>query len=294
MVRHFIHRGIGKVNKFILCADGFGKNKDYNRAVLNGCNNGFIRSCSIIANGEAFEAAINDILPECPNISVGINLNLTEGISLSKCFKLTDIDNKFRYTYSQLEKQIKQNKDILEEIETELRAQIEKVINLTSIYHISSVENVHIIPEIFKITCKLALEYDIQYIRIPYEELYIVPDIKNILNFKFVVNIFNLIKLNNASKKVKKILQNKGLKSNDYIIGIGYKGLMNDKALEYGLKTVRDEDNIIVECSIEPCSYLRNINNARSNEFKMSQNKILEDTVSRLGFEITNHKNILK
>ena len=95
------------MNKFILCADGFGKNKDYNRAVLNGCNNGFIRSCSIVANGEAFDAAINDILPECPNISAGINLNLTEGSAITKCLKLTDINNRFRYSYNQLEKQIK-------------------------------------------------------------------------------------------------------------------------------------------------------------------------------------------
>ena len=284
--------GMGEVKKFILCADLFGKNKDYNRAVLNGCNNGFVKSCSIVANGDAFDAAINDILPECTNISVGINLNLTVGNALTKAFKLTDINNTFKYNFNQLVDQIKKNSDILSEIEAELRAQIEKVTNTTKIYHINSIDNIHLIPEILKIVCIIAEEYNIKYVRVPYEELYYVPDIKHILNFKFIANIFNLIKFNNLSKSAKNIIKGYNLNYNDYFVGLTYKDIMDTKSLEYGLKTLNDEDNITIECAINPCSYLRNINNSRSLEFKMSQDKILEDTIRRMGFEITNHKKL--
>lgn len=284
--------GMGEVKKFILCADLFGKNKDYNRAVLNGCNNGFVKSCSIVANGDAFDAAINDILPECTNISVGINLNLTVGNALTKAFKLTDINNTFKYNFNQLVDQIKKNSDILSEIEAELRAQVEKVTNTTKIYHINSIDNIHLIPEILKIVCIIAEEYNIRYVRVPYEELYYVPDIKHILNFKFIANIFNLIKFNNLSKSAKNIIKGYNLNYNDYFVGLTYKDLMDTKSLEYGLKTLNDEDNITIECAINPCSYLRNINNSRSLEFKMSQDKILEDTIRRMGFEITNHKKL--
>jgi hypothetical protein len=65
---------------------------------------------------------------------------------------------------------------------------------------------------------------------------------------------------------------------------------MDSKAVEYGLKTLNDEDNILVECIINPCSYLRNINDGHSTEFKMTQDKILEDTICRMGYDITNHK----
>lgn len=283
---------MGKVKKFILCADWFGKNKDYNRAVLNGCNNGFVKSCSIVANGDAFDAAINDILPECPNISVGINLNLTVGNALTKAFKLTDINNTFKYNFNELVDQVKKNSDILTEIEAELRAQVEKVTNTIKIYHINSIDNIHLIPEILKIVCVIAKEYNIKYIRVPYEELYYVPDVKHILNFKFIANIFNLIKFNNLSKSAKNLIKDYDLNSNDYFIGLTYKDLMDTKSLEYGLKTLTDEDNITIECAINPCSYLRNINNSRSLEFKMSQDKILEDTIRRMGFEITNHKKL--
>ena len=284
--------GMGEVKKFILCADLFGKNKDYNRAVLNGCNNGFVKSCSIVANGDAFDAAINDILPECTNISVGINLNLTVGNALTKAFKLTDINNTFKYNFNQLVDQIKKNSDILSEIEAELRAQVEKVTNTTKIYHINSIDNIHLIPEILKIVCIIAEEYNIKYVRVPYEELYYVPDIKHILNFKFIANIFNLIKFNNLSKSAKNIIKGYNLNYNDYFVGLTYKDIMDTKSLEYGLKTLNDEDNITIECAINPCSYLRNINNSRSLEFKMSQDKILEDTIRRMGFEITNHKKL--
>jgi len=280
------------VKKFILCADGFGKSKDHNRAVLNGSNSGFIKSASIVANGEAFDTAINDIIPECPNISVGINLNITDGASLTPCFKLVDINHKFKHNFYSLLGLIKQDKTALEEIETEFRAQIEKIISYTKVFHVNSAANVHLIPEVFSITCKLAKEYNISYIRTHNEELYYVPDFKHIINLKYFAGIYKILKYNKYYREDKVITKEYGLKTSDYSIGTAYKSFMDSKSLEYGLKTLSDEDNILVECSIEPCSYLRNINNPRSLEFKMSQDRFLEDTVSRLGYEITNHKNI--
>ena len=52
--------------KFILNADDFGMSKAFNRAVLEGYHNGFLTSASLCANGKAFNAAVNEIIPECP------------------------------------------------------------------------------------------------------------------------------------------------------------------------------------------------------------------------------------
>jgi predicted glycoside hydrolase/deacetylase ChbG (UPF0249 family) len=63
------------MKKFILNADNFGMTSDYNRAVLNGYNNGFLKSASIVANGEAFDTAINEILPECQHLRLRTGKN---------------------------------------------------------------------------------------------------------------------------------------------------------------------------------------------------------------------------
>ena len=76
--------------KFILNADDFGMSKAFNRAVLDGYHNGFLTSASLCANGKAFNAAVNEIIPECPNLGLGVHLNIIEGRSLTKAPLLTN------------------------------------------------------------------------------------------------------------------------------------------------------------------------------------------------------------
>ena len=72
------------VKKFILNADDFGMTKDYNRAVMYAYSRGFLKSASLCANGEAFDNAVNEVLPECPRLGVGVHLNIIEGKALTK------------------------------------------------------------------------------------------------------------------------------------------------------------------------------------------------------------------
>ncbi len=277
-------------NKFILNADDFGMSQDINRAVLCACNDGFLKSASICANGVAFESAVNEILPECQNLGLGVHLNIIEGKALTNCEMITDNHNNFNCGYLGLIYKSK-NKEFIKQIEKEFRAQIERILNRTSVDHIDSHVHTHAIPEIFKLTCKLAKEYNIHYVRSQHEEFYLVPDFKKHINFKYPPNILKIILLNNFTHINKKILKDYDLKSNDYIIGVGYTGMMDSQTLEYGLKSI-DCKNIIVEALIHPRKYLSSKIDSHVCEFLTTQNKMLQDTIYRLGFEITNYKNI--
>jgi len=275
--------------KFILNSDDFGLSKEINRAVLNGYNDGFLTSASICANGKAYKSAIDEILPECPNLGLGVHLNIVEGKSLTKVPLLTDKNGEFNNGFLKLLLKSK-NEALLKDIEKEFRAQIESVINHAKIDHIDSHVHIHAIPEIFKITAKLAKEYNISFVRTQYEEMYFVPDFKKHFNLKYPPNILKIIILNIFSKKNKKVLKDYSLKTNDYIIGVGYTGLMDEKTIEYGLSAL--DGNYTVEAVIHP-----SINPActgqRYREFKLTQSKELKDKIKRLGFEITNYKNLL-
>ena len=114
--------------KFILNADDFGMSQAFNKAVLKGNTEGILTSASICANGEAFEEAVNDIIPKCPNLSVGIHLNIIEGKSLTDVPMLTDKNGVFNNGYSAMI--LKSfNKEFLKQVEREFRAQIEKIIS---------------------------------------------------------------------------------------------------------------------------------------------------------------------
>ena len=85
------------VKKFILNADGFGINTAYNNAILEGYKFGLLKGASITANGDAFEDGIKRVLSECPELSVGVHLNITNGKPLcSDLNELTDENGNFK------------------------------------------------------------------------------------------------------------------------------------------------------------------------------------------------------
>ena len=174
--------------KFIFNADDFGMSEEHNKAVLNGYKDGFLSSASLCANGISFSAAINDIIPECPNLGIGVHLNIIEGKSLTDCPLLTDNHGYFNKGYLYLLLNSK-NKDFLMQVENEFRAQIQKVKNHTAIDHIDSHVHTHAIPEIFNITCKLAQENNIPYIRTQNEKFYTVQDKTRTYSISFIINI---------------------------------------------------------------------------------------------------------
>ena len=276
--------------KFILNADDFGMSQDFNRAVLFGCNDGFLKSTSICANGPAFESAINEILPECQNLGLGIHLNIMEGRALSNFPDITDNLGNFNCGYSGLIRKSK-DKEFLNRLEKEFRAQIEKVVNIAQVDHIDSHVHTYAIPPIFKLTCKLAKEYGIPYIRTQHEEFYTVPELKKHLNFKYPLNIVKILLLNNFTKQNKKTALEYGIKTNDYLLGVGYTRMMDSQTVECGLNAL-DGREFIAEALIHPCKYLSNKKDSHSVEFGITQDKILQNNIYKAGFEITNYKNI--
>ena len=272
---------------FILNADDFGRSKANNRAVLEGYNNGFLTSASLCANGKAFNAAVNEILPECPDLGIGVHLNIVDGKALTESDMLTD--KKGRFNNGFLSILLKSNSQrFLYQVEQEFRAQIELVQRYHEIDHITSHNHIHAIPSIFNITVKLAEEYNIPYVRTHYEEFYVIPSIKRHLSFRYPLNIIKLIVLNAFSKKNKKLSAQSTIKTNDYIIGIGYEGMMDSDAVSCGIEDF--EEDCTVETPIHPCCYIKNKSDRHYKEFKITQDKALEYKIKISGFEITNYK----
>lgn len=275
---------------FILNADDFGMSADFNRAVLYGCEKGLLKSASLCANGAAFDNAVNEILPECPSLGVGVHLNIIEGKSLTRCHLLTDDNGNFNKGYLALIFKSK-NKEFQKQIEAEFRAQIEKVMRFVKPDHLDSHFHTHAIPEIFKITVKLAKEYNIPYIRTQHENFYIVPGLLKHLNFKYPANIIKSLLLNYFTSINRKTLSSSEIKTNDSLLGALYSGMMDNLTIECGLEAL-PEENAVTEAFIHPCKYNSNVNNHKVKEFLTTQNRELENKIRGLGFEITNYKQL--
>lgn len=268
--------------KFILNADDFGMSTAFNKAVLDGYNLGFLTSASICANGKAFEPAVNEIIPECPNLGIGVHLNIIEDFALAD-------NQKFTNGYLKI-MALSEKCEFINSVEKEFRLQIERVLKYTKVDHLDSHVHVHGIPNIFELTCKLAKEYEIKQVRTQFEKFYFVPSIFKHLNFKYPPNILKVMLLNSFTQKNRETVFKYGLKTNDFIIGVGYTGLMDDKTIFHGLSAL-EGDNMVVEALIHPCNFNgTQPRNQHETEFAITKNMDLKDKIQRLGFEITNYR----
>lgn len=273
--------------KLMLNANGFGMSKAANKAVLHGYLEGFLSGASLCANGSAFNPAVNEIIPECPNLSIGVHLNLTKGTSLTKADLLTDKKGQFNKNF--LYFLFKHDSKMLKQIEFEFRTQIETLMNYTKVYHIDSVEEVHAIPDIFKLTLKLAKEYNIPFVRSYYEEFFLTNSVSKYLNFNYPVNLSKSLLLNYFSHNNKILAKKSLVKTNDNVIGILHSNFMDSKIVEDGLSMI-DSDNCLVDVIINPCYYGTQKQDKYFKEYLIAKDKDLKDKIQRIGFEITNYK----
>ena len=277
--------------KFILNADDFGLCKAINKAVLEGCENGLLKSVSLVANGEGFEEAVNTILPQCPELGIGIHLNVIEGLSLCEDLSLlVNSEGKFNNSFWQLliKAYNPKEKEFMNELEREFRLQIEKIMSKTKVSHIDSHLHIHAIPKIFNLVCRLAKEYGIKQVRTHFEKPYIVPDFNKHFTWKYLINILKTILFGFFTIFNEATIHKNELKTNDYIIGILYSSIIDALVISYAISAIKYK-NVVVEAFIHPSRYEDGTINNRFNEFLLTKNKKLKNKLERLGFEITNY-----
>lgn len=280
--------------KFILNADDFGMSEAFNRAVLEAYSSGILKSASLVANGDAFDEACERVIPACPDLGVGIHLNIIEGKSLcSDLDKLTDENGNFNNSYVQLLLKSLNYKDntFMEQLEREFRAQIEKVKERVEVTHIDSHVHTHSIPRIFELVCRLAKEYGIKQIRTQYEKPYIIPDVFQHLTIKYPINLIKVILLNTFTLINETNVKKFGLNTNDYLIGVSYTSMMNSLAISYGLMAIK-YDRVVAEALIHPCRYEDGTIDNHFVEFQITKNQKLKDKIENIGFEITNYRDV--
>lgn len=152
------------IKKIILNADDLGFTESINLAIKNAHLQGFLSHASLMANTTYFDHAVSQVLPECPNLKIGVHVNLTCSQALTGSSEIAP-NGKLDGSFVSWLRLKKTNKN-LELIKQEIEAQILKVKSVyPNISHIDGHEHIHIIPSINKIVRKLAKKYDIPRVR---------------------------------------------------------------------------------------------------------------------------------
>lgn len=148
--------------RLIVNADDFGYSRGVNFGIIDAHRRGIVTSATMMMNMPGAEHAI-DLAKQNPSLGVGIHLVLTCGRPICPDVpSLVGEDGAFKSL-----KDVTPNSIVLEEVEREWTAQIEKFLQsgLTPT-HLDSHHHVHTVPELLPVVQKLAHQYGDLSVRI--------------------------------------------------------------------------------------------------------------------------------
>jgi predicted glycoside hydrolase/deacetylase ChbG (UPF0249 family) len=243
--------------KITINADDFGLSEGFNQGILLAGSGGLLASTSIRVNGTAYRDALLNIVPNIPNVKIGLHLNIVEGYSTRRVEQgeiLCRKDGSYRLEFFSFLIKTLYSKKLMAEIEKDFRNQIEIALrDFKTLDHINSHRHSHLVPKIFTLTCRLAREYGIEVIRSPREKFYSI-DLKNI-RLWYIKNLVKWIVINTFEKINRKAIKVNNLQSPDYFVGVLCTGHMNFNTLTRGLDAV-SSPNKIVEVLMHPAKIL--------------------------------------
>jgi hypothetical protein len=246
----------------IMHADDLGLTHSFNEGVKEAYQKGFLTSTSLRTNGAAFEEAVEQVIPDCPGLGVGIHLNIVEGRSqrklVGKATKICDSRGYYNASFGSLfQAYLTRDKATFAEIEDECRSQIEAVLARgVAPDHLNSHRHSHAVPAIFEIVCKLAAEYKVSFVRLPREGFYLDGGISFHLGMWYPINLVKRILLNGQSGKNIATAKRLGVRTNDYFVGVLYTGHMTRTTLSKGLSSLSSLSSGLVEVLLHPCKVL--------------------------------------
>ncbi len=244
------------MKKIITTADDLGIDKETNEAIKECYESGVLTSSCLMAVGEAFDDAVENVIKTHPDLEIGVHLDIIECKALTQNGKSTLTDENGKFNNSYVDMLLKSyDKKFLSEVESEFNAQIEKILSVgIKPTYINTHVHTHSIPNLFKIICKSAEKYSIPNVRTQGELPYYTKGLKRHTSIRYCLNIIKNILLNTFTFINKNELKKYNLKTNKYFLGVLYTGQMDEKTVIAGIERLPENSLAEVIChpSVNP------------------------------------------
>jgi hopanoid biosynthesis associated protein HpnK len=140
-------------------ADDFGFTRGVNLGILHCHLNGILTSATLMANGAAFEHAV-ELARSHPSLDVGAHLTLVQGLSVRSGMPLPQ-------SIAELVRAL-----ALRRLNAydELRAQLEKILaSGLRVTHLDTHKHTHLLPPVLEAVLRLGREYGVRWVRRPFD-----------------------------------------------------------------------------------------------------------------------------
>jgi chitin disaccharide deacetylase len=158
----------------VINGDDFGFSEGVNAAIIQAHTDGVLTSASLMVTGAAFEQAVT-LARSHPTLGVGLHLTLVCGQSVLPAEQIPHLVNKqgaFSQSPVKAGLQYQFSAAARRELLLEIRAQLEKFRQTgLPLSHVDGHLHLHAHPVVIGILGELANEFEIQVVRLPFEEL---------------------------------------------------------------------------------------------------------------------------
>ena len=153
----------------VVNADDFGLTEGTNRAIVDAHHNGIVTSTSLLANGYAFDHAV-DLARQYPSLGVGVHFTLTEGPPVAAGVpELLRADGKLPLSNQPYARALVSGRLPTSAIRREFEAQIRKIIAAgIEPTHVDGHKYIHLLPGISRIAAEVAHQFAIPVMRVPH------------------------------------------------------------------------------------------------------------------------------
>jgi len=227
------------MKRLIINADDLGADEARNGGILEAIRAKIVTSVSLLVNGAAVEDSLRAIRKEdFTQVSIGVHLNLSEGISVAKGLRLlTNGDGNFHgKTFTRRLLLQEGNKELEKEVSQEVDSQIALLKEAgVSVRHLDGHQHVHVFPAVRRAVISAAKKYGINWIRIPQES----PPISTEGEFPEAL-LSEAMFFNDLAGEARSLLFEARIHTTDYFFGLYGKGRLSLPLLERYLERLSD------------------------------------------------------
>ncbi|MCS3554734.1 MULTISPECIES: carbohydrate deacetylase [unclassified Sphingobacterium] len=255
-----LHNDEDKRIRVILHADDFGVSPEISKNILDCILCASISRVSVICNTKK-NGFIQNVKTEEPRkIGIGFHLNLVEGEPIADKSYVSNIINAsgefkfsfFTYILSYYFSSNRRKEILRRELKIEIESQLREYLRLydgKNGIHLDGHTHIHVVPFILDIVLELAQKYNVKSIRLPRESFYLGAKFKDYMSLNLIKHVvLNFL----CDLQIRKI-QVKGLKYNDYFIGVLSTGSMSIGSIRSAIESlVGKKQNIVVEILFHP------------------------------------------
>lgn len=161
--------------RLIVNADDFGLHPLVNEGIINGFQNGIIRSTSLLGGSDYFNEAVT-LASENKGLGIGIHTTLVGSLKpvlpVSEVPSLVTSEGVFPESHTEFIKRVYTGRVNFNEVYAELDAQFAKVMDSgLSITHVDGHQHMHVLPPVLDIVLALMRKYNLRKLRIPNEKI---------------------------------------------------------------------------------------------------------------------------